>query len=329
MSKKTITWLSILVIVIAWGIQNNNTDNESKSAESVNDQQLSDTLLNEVKIEGNKIKHSMYQSSACKIKDDFLPVVEVLTQISKKKAIPPDLYPVLQEFIDSMQFLVMDDYVFRPEDGLTPEETLINDGLKKFYGELKLKTAELNTGIVSATNPYFYNLQKNVETLARPACLLYESSNPDLTKPKNPMPATSPSKQPGFMDSELAKIGKQVSYDAICKLSSSGSILLSNVEDALISPAFKSTLLESSKTTIYDLGYAAFSFEGKGLYIPEAGELHWKTDFESLKIELEKSRYRYWASTSKQDLKSIKMTTNKIIGLGKIGCAEVKTLKIS
>jgi hypothetical protein len=329
MSRKTIAWLSILVLVIAWGIQNNNTDNNSKSAELVTDQELVDTLSNKAKIDGNKIKHSMYQSSACKIKEDFVPVVDVLTQISKRKAIPPDLYPVLQEFMTSIQFLVMDDYVFRPDDGLTPDETLINDAIKKFYGELKLKTAELNSGIVSATNSYFYNLQKNVETLARPACALYESSNPDLTTLKSPMPVASPSKLPGFMDSELAKIGKQVGYDAICKLSSSGSMLLSNVEDALISPAFKLTLLEASKTTIYDLGYAAFLFEGKGLYIPEAGELHWKTDFESLKLELEKSRYRYWADSSKQDLKFIKITTNKIIELGEIGCAEVKKLKNS
>jgi hypothetical protein len=254
----------------------------------------------------------------------------MLLDISNKSSIPPDLIPVVKDFNEAVTFLSSKESVFLGKEGvLTDEELELNADIIVFAKELNLKTAELEQGIISSTNSYFKGLGAKVKDLVEPACRLYAATHPEKSESPRPTPEATRYQAPRSFDSEMDKIGKQVSYEGICKLDDSAAKLLSDIENAQISIAFKSALLGSSKTSIYDLGYAAFSFDGTGLYTPTPDEMHWTPEIKALQSNLEKYRYSYWSSSSKRDLKFMKITASKIKELGMSGCAEVKRLKES
>ena len=327
MNKKRIVWLLVITLIVILGYQKHNNDLKSMKAKSEVEKQLSDALAAKTKNDLDNVMHGMYQSWVCDFSKKVQPVTEVLGKISVKKAIPPDLVPELRDLNDAPKVMGMDDKLFRPDDGLNADEILIDKAVKKFAKELNLKTAELEQGIISSSNPYFLNIEKNVENLVQPACDLYAVSNPRKAVSPSPLPIATETHKPGSIDAEIDKVGILVSYDAICKLNSSAKKLLTDIENAQSSAAFKPALLQSSKSSIYDLGYAAFSFSGKCLFTPAPNELHWSPEFEVLKSNIENYRYLYWSNSSNSALRLMKTSANKMQEFGDIGCREVERLK--
>ena len=321
-NRKQIVWLIVFILFITWGVQRRNQGIEDSILEAKVAAQLSKEMEIKGKIDLEKFSHGMYQSYICGFSKNLQPVSEMLVNISKKTSIPPDFVPVIKEFNDGAKFLSSQAVIFLGKDTkLTEEELKIDLAAKAFSKELNLKTAELEQGIINYANPYFANLDKSITTFVAPACELYRSTNP------SPAPTKKYSPPPKSLDATLGNISKQVSYEGICNLESSSESLLSDIENAQSSKAFKPSLLESSKTTIYDLGYAAFSFSGTGLYTPAPSELSFSSDFETLKSKLQQYRFTYWGSTSQAALVSMKTLANQILSIGRDGCAEVKRLK--
>jgi hypothetical protein len=321
-SRKQIIWLLVLILFITWGVQRRNKGIEDAKMQAKVETQLSKEMEIQGKIDLDKFSHGMYQSYICGFSKNLQPVSEMLLNISKKTAIPPDFLSVMKDFNDAAKFLSSQGGIFLGKDAkLTEEELKIDFATKAFAKELNLKTAELEQGIINYSNPYFANLEKSITTFVAPACALYNSANP------SPSPTETKSPLPRSFDSKIDKISKQVSYEGICSLEASSESLLSDIENAQTSKAFKPALLESSKTTIYDLGYAAFSFSGRGLYTPSPSEKVLSSDFEALKSKLEQNRYVYWGSTSAAALVSMKTLANQIRSMGSDGCAEVNRLK--
>ena len=329
-NRKQISWLLVFILLIALGVHRHNQGIKEAKLQAKVAAQLSKEMQIQGKIDLDKFSHGMYQSYVCGFSKNLQPVSEMLINISKKTAIPPDFLPVMKDFNDAAKFLSSQESIFLGKDAkLNAEELKIDLATKAFAKELNLKTAELEQGIINYSNPYFVNLSKSVTSLVAPACLLYESTHPNEspTKEKVPPPIVKESPSAGSLDFQIDKIGKQVSYEGICKLEASSKSLLSDIENAQTSKAFKASLLESSKTTIYDLGYAGFSFSGTGLYTPTPSETHLSSDFAILKSKLEKYRYSYWGSTAKSVLISMKVLANQIQNMGSEGCLEVDRLK--
>ena len=329
-NRKQITWLLVFILVLTWGFHRHNQGIKDAKMQALVEAQLAKGIEIQGKIDSDNFSHGMYQSYVCGFSKNLQPVSEMQLNISDKTAIPPDFLPVMKDFNDAARFLSTQESIFLGKDTkLSPEELKIDLATKAFAKELNLKTAELEQGIINYSNPYFANLSKSVKSLVAPACLLYESTHPNEspTKEKVPPPIVKESPSAGSLDFQIDKIGKQVSYEGICKLAASSKSLLSDIENAQTSKAFKSSLLESSKTTIYDLGYAAFSFSGTGLYSPPPSETHFSSEFEALKSKLQEYRYAYWGSTSKAVLISMKVLANQIQSMGSEGCLEVDRLK--
>jgi hypothetical protein len=330
MTKKRIAWVLLAALLVGWGYQNYKHGKE----EALNQARVSDRLSKEIQIQRDKdlesFSHGMHQFYICNFGKEVKPVSQMLIDISKKVSIPSDLIPVVKDFNEAATFLSSKESIFLGDEGvLTDEELRLNADIVVFVKELNLKTAELEQGIISGTDLYFKDLGKKVKDLVEPACNLYAATHPEKSKSPSPAPGVTQYQAPESFDSEMDKIGKQVSYGGICKLDSSAVKLLTDIENAQISVAFKPAVLESSKTSISDLGYAAFSFDGTGLYTPTPDEMHWTPEINLLKSDLEKYRYSYWSSSSKQELNFMKITASKIKELGVIGCAEVKRLKKS
>ena len=330
MTKNKIVWVLVVVLLVGWGYLNNKNEKEDALSQA----EYSEELSSEFQIQGDKIvenfSHGMYQLYICNFSKNVEPVSRMLLDISNKSSIPPDLIPVVKDFNEAVTFLSSKESVFLGKEGvLTDEELKLNADIIVFAKEVNLKTAELEQGIISSTNSYFKDLGAKVKDLVEPACRLYAATHPEKSESPSPTPEATRYQAPRSFDSEIDKIGKQVSYQGICKLDDSATKLLSDIENAEISIAFKSALLGSSKTSIYDLGYAAFSFDGTGLYTPTPDEMHWTPEINVLKSELEKYRYSYGSSSSKQELNFMKITASKIKELGMSGCAEVKRLKKS
>ena len=327
-NKKTLTWIFVIALLAALGIQKNIDDNRKKEAQAIEDQVLSKEIEASSQANLNRIKHNLYLNSICEFKNKVQPINEILENISARKSIPPDLLPELEVLNESAKYASTDGNFYLGSDiELTADEIAIDLAMKTFSKEINLKTAELKQGIISASNPYFSGLDTRVNLLIRPACELYYSLNPDKKISLSPSPEVSKPLSPGSISSEMEKIGKQVSYEAICKLETSAQLLISEIENALTSIAFKSALLEASKNSIYDLGYAAFSFNGKGLYKPLPSELYWAIDSEKLKVALEEFRYSYWSKNSKTTLNSMLKSAKNMEELGNSGCIEVNRLK--
>lgn len=329
-NRKQITWLLVFILIITWGIHRHNQGIKDAKMQAKVAAEVSKGIEIQGKIDLDNFSHGMYQSYVCGFSKNLQPVSEMQLNISKKTAIPPDFLPVMKDFNDAARFLSSQEGIFLGKDAkLTEEELKIDLATKAFAKELNLKTAELEQGIINYSNPYFANLSKSVTSLVAPACLLYESTHPieSPTKEKVSPPIIKESPSAGSLDFQIDKIGKQVSYEGICKLEASSKSLLSDIENAQTSKAFKPSLLESSKTTIYDLGYAGFSFSGTGLYTPTPSETHFSSDFATLKSTLENYRYAYWGSTSMQVLISMKSLAIQIQSIGGQGCLEVNRLK--
>ena len=319
-----------VALLIGWGYQSSKNEKD----EALSKTEYSEELSNELQIQGDKtlesFSHGMYHFYICNFSKNVEPVSRMLLDIQNKSSIPPDLIPVVKDFNESVTFLSSKESVFLGKEGvLTEEELDLNADIVDFAKKVNLKTAELEQGIISGTNSFFKDLEEKVKDLVKPACNLYAASHPEKQESPSPTPEAPRYKAPGSFDTKMEKIGKQVSYEGICKLDSSAAKLLSDIENAQISVAFKSALLESSKASIYDLGYAAFSFDGTGLYTPTPDEMHLAPEIKALKTDLEKNRFSYWSNSSKQELKRMKITASKVRELGMTGCAEVNRLKKS
>lgn len=327
-SRKLIIWLSVFILLITWSVHRHNQGIKDAKLKAKVDAQLSKEMEIKRKIDLENFSHGMYQSYICGFSKKLQPVSEMLINISKKTSIPPDFVPVMKDFNNAVEILSTPESVFLGRDGkLSEEELKIHLATKSFAKELNLKTAELEQGIIKFSNPYFSKLNNTVTSLVAPACALYETTHPK--KPSTPRPIINEPRAQGSVDAQIDRIGKQLSFDTICKLNSSGKTLLADILNAQSSKAFKNTLLESSKSAIYDLGFAAFSFNGKSLYSPNPNEKLLGPEFEALKGKLEKSRFSYWFNSSSSELSSMRAITKKMQVLGKSGCAEVKKLKES
>jgi hypothetical protein len=327
---KRVALVLVAALLVVWGYQNYKDDKEK----ALDQTRVSERLSKEIQIQGDKdierLSRGWHQSYICNFTKNVEPISEMLTDISNKSSIPPDLIQVVKDFNAAASFLSTKESTFLGKESvLTDEELKLNAAIDVFAKEVNLKTAELEQGIISASNSYFKDLEKKVKDLVRPACNLYAASQPEKSRSPRPTPESTTYKASGSFDSEMDKISKQVSYDGICKLDDSAAKLLTDIENAQTSIAFKSALLESSKSLIYDLGYVAFTFGGTSLYTPSPDELHWAPEIKVLKSNLEKYRYSYWSNSSKQELNFMKVTATKIKELGVSGCAEVKRLKKS
>ena len=326
MSRKKVVWVLVFVLIATWGYRKLERDQSRSVAESVLEQKTTYEISAKFKADNLKFMHGFYQSSICNFKKEALPVKDVLEKISIRRAIPPDLIPEVKNLNDSAQFLTADNKLFIPDDGLSPEEQAIEDSVKSFAKELKLKTAELEQGIISGTNPYFLKLPNNLESLVEPACLLYADNHAE--EPKSPRPTVSPPPNTVFGGGDLTmdKIGKKVAYDGLCKLSASATSLTKAIEDAKTSPAFKNALLESTKLAIYDLGYAHLTFDGKLLYTPSPNESNIAAKISGIKSKLENGRYAYWSNSGNSILNSMQKSSSEMQTLGNFGCTESKKL---
>lgn len=329
MNKKRLIWLVVIVLIVSWGYQKRVSDSENAKQAAIRADKLSSEIAAKTQADLDNMMHGLYLNSVCEFKTKLQPVTEMLIQISSKKSIPPDLLSELKTFNDTAQFMAMDEKIFIKKSEMNSDEVAIEDGIKSFAKEINLKTAELEGGMISPSDKYFTGLKLRVEKLVLPACELHKASYPDKYSAPSPSPKVKATHAPGSIDAQIDEIGKQVSYDSICKLESSGKALLSGVLNAQTSKAFKADLLETTKTSIYDLGYAAFSFNGKSLYTPSPTESHLAPEFEGLKGELERARYQYWSSSSSSALTSMSSISKRMQKLGNSGCIEVNKLKKS
>jgi hypothetical protein len=329
MTKKRLIWIVVIALIASWGYQQrvSNSENAKQAQEQADN--LSREIAAKTQADIDNMMHGLYLNSVCEFKNKLKPVTEMLNQISAKKSIPPDLLPELKTFNDSAQFMAMDEKIFIKSNEMNSDEVAIETEIKAFAKEINLKTAELDEGMISASDKYFLGLEQKVEKLVFHACELHRASYPEKYSTPSPTPKVEKTHAPGSIDAQIDEIGKQVSFDAICKLDLSGKALLKDVLNAQTSKAFKSNLLETSKTSIYDLGYAAFSFNGKSLYTPSPAESHLAPEFEDLKGKLERSRYQYWASGSSSALSSMKSISKSMQELGNSGCIQVNKLKKS
>jgi hypothetical protein len=329
MNKKRLIWLVVIALIASWGYQQRVSNSENAKQAALQADKLSSEIAAKTQADIDSMMHGLYLNSVCEFKTKLQPVTDMLVQISSKKSIPPDLISELKAFNDSAQFMAMDEKIFIKSSEMNSDEIAIENGIKSFAKEINLKTAELEGGMITASDKYFSGLKQKVDKLVFHACELHKISYPEKYSTPSPTPKANTTHAPGSIDAQIDEIGKQVSYDAICKLDSSGKALLSDVLNAQTSKAFKADLLETSKTSIYDLGYAAFSFNGKSLYTPSPTESHLAPEFEVLKGELERVRYQYWSSGSSSALTSMKSISKSMQELGNSGCIEVKKLKKS
>jgi len=327
-SRKQIIWLLVFILLITWGVQRRNQGIKDAKMQAKVSAQLSKAMEIQGKKDLDSFIHGNYQFYVCSFSGNLKPVSEMLINISKKTSIPPDFIPVMKDFNDAVEFLSTAESVFLGHDGkLTEEELKIQLAAKSIAKELNLKTVELEQGIIKFSNPYFSKLNNTVTSLVAPACALYETTRPKKSSTPSPTPTATKSPFRGSTDFQIDKIGRELSYDSICKLNASSKSLLFEIENAELSRAFKSSLLESSKTTIYDLDYAAFSFSGKGLYTRTPSEIFLSLDIKTLKSKLEKYRYEYWSSSSKKTLISMRTLAIQIQSVGSEGCTEANRLK--
>jgi hypothetical protein len=327
-NKKIISWVLIIILVFVWGLQKRNNGIKNEKITAAAELKLSEKQLQDSKLNTELIMRDLYYASVCNFKNELQPVTEVLANISQRKSIPPDFLSELKLFNDSAQYMAMDEKILLSKNGnLNSDERSMEVALKAFAKEINLKTAELEQGVITVSNPYFAKLNKSVTALVAPACSLYESSHPEKSIFPNATPTYKKMPVPGSIDVELNRISRQVTYDGICKLKNSGQKFIIDIENAGSNDVFKNSLLDTSKNLIQDLHYAAFSFNLKGLYTPTPDEVHWSSDLEELKSKLENYRYVYWSNSSKSILKSMKVLTNRIQDTGEIGCAEVDRLK--
>lgn len=326
MSRKKVVWVLVFALIATWGYRKLERDQNRSVAESVLEQKTTDEISAKFKADNVKFMHGFYQSSICNFKKEVLPVKDMLEKISTRRAIPPDLIPEVRNLNESAQFLTVDNKLFIPDDGLSPEERVIEDSLKGFAKELKLKTAELEQGFISETNPYFLRLPKTLESLVEPACQLYADNH--FEEPNSPRQTVSPPTNTVFGNGDLTmdKIGKKVAYEGLCKLSASATSLTKAIEDAKTSAAFKNALLESTKLAIYDIGYAYLTFDGKLLYTPSPNESNIAAKISDIRSKLENSRYAYWSNGGSSILNSMQKLSREMQTLGSFGCAESKKL---
>jgi hypothetical protein len=327
-NKKIISWFLIILLVFAWGVQKRKNEIKNAKIESAAELKLSEKQLLDTKLNTENIMRDLYHASVCNFKNELQPVTEVLANISQRKSIPPDLLSELKLFNDSAQYMAMDEKILLGKNSnLNSDERSMEVALKAFAKEINLKTAELEQGVITVSNPYFAKLNKSVTALVEPSCTLYESSHPEKSIFPNATPTDKKIPVPGSIDAVLNRISRQVTYDSICKLKYSGQKFIIDIQNAESNDVYKNSLLDTSKNLIQDLHYASFSFNLKGLYTPTPDEAHWSTDFEELISKLENYRYVYWSNSSKSILKSMKVLTNRIQDTGEIGCAEVDRLK--
>jgi hypothetical protein len=326
MYRRTAVWVLVIALIATWGYQKLEREQDNAAAELALEQQLSQETSAKFKADTDKFMHGFYQSSICNFKKEVLPVEDMLKKISSRKAIPPDLIAEVKALNEATQFLATDDKLFMPDDGLSQEEQVIEDSVKSFAKELKLKTADLEQGVILGTDPYFSQLSKNLEILVDPACTLYAENHDQ--EPNSPRPSASTPRDTVFGDgdSTMAKIGKKVAYDGLCKLSASSDLLSKAIEDAKISPAFKGALLESTKSAIYDLGYAFLTFDGKLLYSPSPNESNLASKISGIKSSLESSRYSYWENGGNSVLNSMMKSSSEMQQLGNAGCKVSKSV---
>lgn len=330
MNKKRISWLLIVALLLAWGAHRYNKANKNPKIKSSVESKLTDEWKEDYQLKIEQMRHGLYLSSVCTFKDKLLPVTEVLDNITKRKSIPPDLLPELELFNDSAQYMAMNEKIFLGKDGkLNSEEIQIDNAIKSFAKEINLKTVELGQGMITSSNPYFAKLNKSVTALVAPACALYDTYRSEKSIYPNATPTKKIDPIPDSVNEQLDKIGKQVFYEGICKLNLSANRLFTEIENAQSSIAFKAQLLDASKSAIYDLGYAGFSFKFKSLYTPAPNQMYLSSDIEELKNSLENYRYMYWSSNSKSTLEAMKTLAMKIKDLGDKGCKEVERLKSS
>lgn len=317
----------MLALIVTLGYQKHIRNVEQAKKNAIIAEKLSEQLAADSQSRINHMMHGLYLKSVCDFKKNLEPVSEILLKINSHESIPPDLLPEMKKFNDAAQFMAMDEKIFLKKSEMNDKEILIEADLKLFAKEVKLKTAELESSLITPSDKYFSELGKRVEILVSSSCEEHKASYPESTPTPTPTPKASHA--PGSIDAQIDKIGKQVSYEAICKLQTSGNTLIESAQNSKSSVAFKSDLLEASKNSIYDLGYAAFSFNGNSLYSPSPSEKQWTPQFESLKKTLEKARYGYWSTNSKAALGSMQNVAEKMQVLGASGCIEVQKLKKS
>lgn len=328
MTQKRLIWILIAGLIVAWGINKNNLDAKKDAIQTKLEEKLAEDLAAATKKRLDNVVYGIYLSSTCDFKNNLQPVTQILQNISDRKAIPPDLISEMESFNESAKYISSEERFLKDASmNPTAEEIATDESLKKFAEEVNVRTAELKQGMISASNPYFSNLESRLEKIVQPICDLAEQVNPSKKSTPSPIPSTSNSKAPGSVDSILEKIGRQVSYDAICKLYASSKSLSDAARNAQTSQAFKPEVLDSAKKVIDDLGYASFSFRKGSFYEQSSEELGFSSRFDNLKTKMENNRYNYWANSSNSTLRSINDLSREIGASGALGCEVAENLK--
>ena len=326
MSKKFLIWGSIVVIVLVWVIQGQQNEQEKEQTQQEVEKSLGAELEREMDDSTRRFAHEMYQKSICDLKLEFTPIKNVQQSISEKTAIPPDLNPELRTFSDSLTFKTENPELLFPKgETLSPVEQSISLQLSKLAADLKIKVAELEQNMVSHTDPYFKNLEKNVVSISESGCWLYYETNPE----KNPALVNKTeiaTKKPSINDETLELVGKRFAYESVCDFRDNAAEIDQAIFDVRSSQAFKSILLDEILAAVTSLKYSPFLFGSTFLYEPSGSELLWKEDFKKLMNQFEVNRYKYWMAPTNSNLERISISSRELEKLGKLGCEKLELL---
>jgi hypothetical protein len=326
MSKKFLIWVSIVAIVLVWVIQRQQNEQENEQTQLNVEKSLAAELKQEMDESGRLFAHEMYQKSICDLKLEFTPIKNVQMSISKKTAIPPDLNSELRTFSDSLNFKTDNPELLFPKgEKLSPVEQSISLQLSKLAVGLKVKVAELEQNMVSYTDPYFKDLEKNVLNISDSGCRLYYQTKPE----KNPDLVNKTeisTKRPSIQDETLELVGKRVAYKSVCDFREKAVRIDQAIIDVRTSQAFKNILLDEILAVITSLKYSPFLFGSNFLYEPTEDELFWEEESKTLMNQFEVNRYKYWTTPTNSNLEKILSTSRELKKLGKLGCVKLELL---
>ena len=328
-ARKRIVVFTVILLITLFGYQRY-LDNERTSQSQDRINEAESKLWSSIREKSSEnFSHLMFQGFVCGFGDKLKPIDEMLSNISQKKSIPPDLIPVVSDFNESAKFLSEAKDIFLRDNGnLNMNEIPIQASIERFVAGVNLKSKELEQGLIKYSHPYFNNLHNVIDEFSVPACALYSASKDSDLFNAEPKPEVDPVPEYTGFDAELQKISEQVYFEQTCDLRASAKNLNADIKNAQLNPVFKSTLLESSKELIYDLGLVIFSPGFRNDFIPPLNETYSIPALKSLREELENLRYKYWKDSSKNYSDSFTTLADKIMSAGQAGCNKKEEQKL-
>lgn len=321
--KKKMAW--VLVIILAGGLFFNSHRQSPKDEERSTEEIIAagakviassrpDLVAND------KFKHHFYLSSICNLRKDAQDLNFYSKEIAAKRSIPSDYNEIFYQFAASVHFIstFSTDSLIRNGGGFKPEELPIRDSISKLADEIAVKNEELKQGKITSQAPYFLTINKVVYSATELACQQDAQNNP---APAQILKNTS-TQESGF---DLQATGRDIAYSALCKVTESWQDTKVALLNANKNSIFKNALLDQLKIFIFDLGMAAYYFDGNLIWTEQTSDED--TIGETLsnyKSKAELTRYRYWANPSKNNLTAVEKLGGEVSTLTENLCATKK-----